>query len=144
MSVTYPDFQSYGFFSKARYDGKFLWIDSNPKSENDLFSLEFKVKLDDLINEFNSAIHDKEFKDLSLIVVWDRRTTKPLWNVRGISDARRTNLETTGVPTNIIEYVLEDNHGNYCPLVCVADLMENIEMDKDDEDDLDEFIIKMG
>ena len=141
MSALYPEFQTYGFFSKARYDGKFRWTDTDPKSEADLLSLEFKVKLDDLINEFDSATHDKEFSDLRLIIVWDRRTNKPLWNVKGITDARRTSLEGMGVPTDIIEYVIEDTYGKYCPLICVADLLAKI--DVVDKDDLDDFIVEM-
>jgi hypothetical protein len=132
----------YGLFARARYDGKFRWIGEQPGSEADLWPLEFKVKLDDLLREFDSATHDKEFKDLRLIIVWDRRIGEPQWNLKGISDARRTHLEGIGVPTDLVEYVLEDAYGNYCPLICVADLLARI--DKVDEDDLEDFVTEMG
>jgi len=132
----------YGLFARARYDGKFRWVSEQPGSEADLLPLEFKVNLDDLLREFDSATHDKEFRDLRLIIVWDRRLTEAQWNVKGISEARRTHLEGIGVPTDLVEYVLEDAYGNYCPLICVADLLGGITAAA--EDDLDEFIREMG
>jgi hypothetical protein len=142
ISALDPDFKIYGFFSRARYDGKFRWPGAEPRSEAELLALEFKVKLDDLVHEFDSATHDKEFKDLGLIIVWDRRVGNPQWNVKGISDARRTYLESIGVPTDLVEYVLEDAYGNYCPLICVADLLTRIK--EVAKDDLDEFIKELG
>ena len=140
LSILDDKFSVYGYFGKARYDGKFVWIADEPRSDNDLLKLEFKVLLEDLVGEFNQAVHDKEFADLALIVVWDRRVSSIGWQVKPISQARQNNLEQLGVPTTIVEYVLEDQHGNYCPLICVADLLKNINLVKGETDDLDAFV----
>jgi anti-sigma regulatory factor (Ser/Thr protein kinase) len=142
MTALDPTFNIYGFFSRARYDGKFQWPGQEVRSDAELKSLEFKVRLEVLIEEFDSATHDKEFRDLELIIVWDRRTDTTQWNVKGISAQRRTQLEGIGVPTDLIEYILEDAYGNYCPLICVADLLSRIPVV--DKDDLDDFIKEMG
>ena len=130
----------YAYFSKARYDGKFSWISDEPRSDNDLLKLEFKVLLDDLVSEFDHALDDKEFTDLSLIVVWDRRVSSIGWEVKPITQARQNNLEQLGVPTTTVEYVLEDLDGHYCPLVCVADLLQKFSLVNGETDDLDKFV----
>lgn len=134
----------YAYFSKARYDGKFSWMPDEPRSDNDLLKLEFKVLLEDLVNEFDRALHDKEFTDLALIVVWDRRVSSIGWEVKPISQARQNNLEQRGVPTTIVEYVLEDRHGHYCPLICVADLLQKIDLVNGETDDLDAYVQELG
>lgn len=144
MGLLDPVFSVYGFFGKARYDGKFLWVDTLPRSDNDLKLLEFKLRLQHLVDEFDLATHDKEFKDLALAVVWDRRVSKPGWTVKGISEPRRTRLENQDVPTDLVEYVLEDLRGNYCPLVCVADLLTKISLEAGEEDDVDEYVRSLG
>ena len=143
MGLRDPEFSVYGFFGKARYDGKFLWINAAPGSDNDLKLLEFKLRLQNLVDEFDLATHDKEFKDLALAVVWDRRVSKPGWTVKGISEPRRTKLENQDVPTDLVEYVLEDLHGNYCPLICIADLLSKIELAAA-TDDIDEYVRSLG
>lgn len=137
-------FSVYGYFGRARYDGKFRWITDEPRSDNDLLKLEFKIVLEDLVGEFDQAVHDKEFTDVSLIIVWDRRLSKIGWQVKGVSQAKQNELEQRGVPTNIIEYVLEDNYGNYCPLICVADLLQKIDIVNGETDDLDAFVAELG
>ena len=140
LSTLDMKFSVYGYFGKARYDGKFLWNTDEPRSDNDLLKLEFKVLLEDLVVEFDRAVHDKEFADLALIIVWDRRVNSIGWQVKSISQARQNSLEQQGVPTTTVEYVLEDQHGNYCPLICVADLLQKIDLVNDQADDLDAFI----
>ena len=145
LSKLDKNFSVYSYFGRARYDGKFSWITDEPRSDVELRKLEFKVLLEDLVGEFDLAVHDKEFTDVALIVVWDRRLTKIGWQVKGISQARQNDLEQQGVPTNIVEYVLEDQHGRYCPLICVADLLQKIpivngETDDLETDDLDVFV----
>ena len=137
-------FSVYGYFGKARYDGKFHWIEDEPRSDNDLLKLEFKVLLEDLIVEFDRAVHDKEFTDLSLIVVWNRTVSSIGWQVKPISQARQNDLEQHGVPTDLVEYVLEDLHGHYCPLICVADLLQNIPCQNDRSDDLEAFVAELN
>ncbi|MEM1268480.1 MAG: ATP-binding protein [Bacteroidota bacterium] len=144
MGLLDPEFSVYGFFGKARYDGKFLWVDTAPGSDSDLKLLEFKLRLQHLVDEFELATHDKEFKDLALAVVWDRRVLKPGWTVKGISEPRRTKLENQNVPTHLVEYVIEDLHGDYCPLVCVADLLAKINLKADEKDDVDEYVRSLG
>ena len=140
LGALYEEFSVYGYFGRARYDGKFLWITDEPKSDKELLMLEFKVLLEDLVGEFDQAIHDKEFEDVALIVVWDRRLNKIGWQVKGISQARQNELEQRGVPTNIVEYVLEDQYGHYCPLICVADLLQKFDIANGETDDLDAFV----
>ena len=139
-----PEFSIYGLFANAVYDGKFKWEKQEPRSELELKTLEFKLKVDRLVEEFDQAQHDKEFREVALVVVWDRRVTKPGWTVKGISPARRTALERQGVPTNLIKHVLEDRHGDYCALVSVADLLTKIPLIDGSQDDLDEFVTSMG
>lgn len=136
-------FSIFGLFGKARYDGKFLWQNNNPGSERDLNFLEFKLNLQDLIEEFDLSTHDKEFNDLALVVVWDRRINKPGWAVKGIATSHRNKLESQGVPTDLVQYILEDNYGRYCPLICVADLLEKIELQKE-TDDIEEYVRLLG
>lgn len=138
------NFSVYGYFGRARYDGKFRWITTEPKSDKDLLKLEFKVLLKDLVGEFDLAVHDKEFMDVALIVVWDRTLTEIGWDVKGISLARQNALEQQGVPTNIVEYVLEDRYGQYRPLICVADLLQKIKIVDGETDDLDAFVKELG
>jgi len=145
MATLDPDFSIYGLFSRARYDGKFLWLKNEPASDAGLSRLEFKVRLDDLLAEFDSATHDKEFKDIHLIVVWDRRQSKPGWTVKGISNSKRLNLERMNVPTDLVQYVLEDGYGNFLPLICVADLLLRMRpLEGVEGDDLEEFVTSMG
>lgn len=139
-----PEFRIFGLFRNARYDGKYLWQDTNPKSENDLKLLEFKLELNKLIDEFDLATHDKEFREINLVVVWDRRHNKAGWTVKGISDARRTILEAQGVPTDIVNFVLEDLHGYYSPLICVADLLSEIPLEEGESDDIGEYVTSLG
>ena len=144
LGSLYEEFSVYGYFGRARYDGKFLWITDDPKSDKDLLRLEFKVLLEALVDEFDQAVHDKEFEEVDLIVVWDRRLSKIGWQVKGIPQARQNELEQRGVPTNIVEYVLEDQYGHYCPLICVADLLQKFDIANGETDDLDAFVTELG
>jgi len=141
-----PDFDTYGYFSSATYDGKFLWSDSNPQSDADLLKLEFKLDLDRLVNEFQTASQDKEFTDVDLVIVWDRDIDTSSWSVKGLSQSRSSELERIyeGIPVDILDHVLEDNYGNYCPLISVADLLTDLQLEDDKDDDLDSFVAKMG
>ena len=144
IGILDKNFSVYGYFGKARYDGKFRWITDEPGSDNDLLKLEFKVLLVELVKEFDSSVQDKEFTDVGLIVVWDRRLDTNQWHVRGISETRRNELEHRGIPTNIVEYVLEDQRGTYRPLICVADLLQQINLVNGETDDLDTFVEQLG
>ena len=144
FSRLYEDFSVYGYFGKGRYDGKFCWDKNEPRSDNDLLKLEFKVQLENLVNEFDLAVHDKEFRDVDLIIVWDRTLNNPDWRVKGISPDRRNALEQRGVPTNIVKHVLENQHGETCSLICVADLLKQFRLLNDETDDLDAFVEKLG
>ncbi len=139
-----PEFSVYGYFSRGRYDGKFLWEEGEPLSDADLRKLEFKRLLDRLIQEFEHAIDDKDFREVDLIIVWDRRVEIPGWHVKGISRSRRLDLESRGVPTTWIEYVLEDRHGQYRPLICVADLLNNIPLVDGENDDIASYVEELG
>ena len=144
LSILDKNFSVYSYFGRARYDGKFSWFTDEPRSDAELRKLEFKVLLEDLVGEFDQAVHDKEFTDVALIVVWDRRLSRIGWQVKGISQARQNDLEQQGVPTNIVEYVLEDQHGRYCPLICVADFLRKIPIVDGETDNLDAFVEKLG
>ena len=146
MSIVESDFSVFGFFGAATYDGKFLWQRDEVKSENDFSILEFKVKLDSLIHEFEHATFEKEFRHLSLIVVWNRTCSVSGWSVKGISAARRNDMEQRGVSTDLLQYILEDREGNFCPLICVADLIKEklpICDGEAENDNLDAFIRDM-
>ena len=126
LSRLHEDFSVYGYFGKGRYDGKFCWDKNEPRSDNDLLTLEFKVQLENLVNEFDLAIHDKEFRDVDLIVVWDRTLNNNSdWKVKGISPDTRNALEQRGVPTNIVKHVLENQYGEICSLICVQTCLNN-------------------
>ena len=144
FSRLYGDFSVYGYFGKGRYDGKFCWDKNEPRSDNDLLKLEFKVQLENLVNEFDLAVHDKEFRDVDLIVVWDRTLNNPDWRVKGISPDRRNALEQRGVPTNIVKHVLENQHGEICSLICVADLLIKFDLINGETDDLDAFVTQLN
>ncbi len=134
----------YQYFRSARYDGKFSWKEEEPAADAELQMLEFKILINDLINEFETASQAKQFEQLSLIVVWDRRVNVPGWQVKGISQPRQNELESNGVPTELIEYVLEDRYGHYRPLICVADLLKKLPVEEGKEDDLDAFVMELG
>lgn len=138
------DFSVYGLFSKAIYDGKFLWDSKDRGSDKELRLLEFKLELDALIHEFETSIADKEFSEVQLIVVWDRRVTVPGWTVKGISSARRNQLENRGVPTDLVEFILEDRFGTYCPLICVADLLTRRPLLTGKSDDIERLVSDMN
>ena len=144
LSRLHEDFSVYGYFGKGRYDGKFCWDKNEPRSDNDLLTLEFKVQLENLVNEFDLAIHDKEFRDVDLIVVWDRTLNNNSdWKVKGISPDTRNALEQRGVPTNIVKHVLENQYGEICSLICVADLLKQFPFLNDETDDLEVFISQL-
>ena len=138
------DFSVYGYFGKGRYDGKFSWSTNEARSDSDLLTLEFKVLLEKLVDEFDLVTDDKEFSDVDLIIVWDRTLDNNNWTVKGISPEIQNRLEQRGVPTDIIEYVLEDQYGNVCPLICMADLLQNFNLINDATDDLDAFLEELG
>ncbi len=146
LSTLDESFSVYSYFGKALYDGKFSWVADEPKSDAELSKLEFKVLLEDLIAEFDHAVHEKEFNEVALIIVWDRRlNTKDYgWQVKGISLAKQNELEQQGVPTNIVEYVLENQNGDYRPLICVADLLQEFDIVNGETDDLDAFVKELG
>ena len=141
FSKRHLDFSVYGYFGKGRYDGKFCWTTDEPRSENDLLTLEFKVLLENLVDEFDLATHDKEFTDVDLIIVWNRTlNNNPDWKVKGIDPDRRNALEQRGIPTDIVEHVLEDQYGQICPLICVADLLMEFDLINGETDDLAAFV----
>ncbi len=144
MSQLDAEFKVFGLFSKARYDGKFIWTGGEPPSDSDLKKLEFKRQLDVLIGEFESATHDKEFKDVDLVIVWDRRILSLGWSVKGVSASRKGGLENVGVPTDLIEFVLEDRHGNYRPLISVPDLLQKIPLIAGQADGIEGLVTRMG
>lgn len=140
LTLLDENFAVYSYFGRARYDGKFRWVPNEPRSDAELLKLEFKVQLEALISEFEQAVNDKEFSDLDLIIVWDRRITTQGWHVKGISRQRQNALEQRGVPTDIVEFVLEDQYGQYRPLICVADLLLKIDLVDEETDDLATFV----
>lgn len=139
-----PSLSIYGYFGKAVYDGKFQWDTRKVSSEKDLLTMEFKVELNNLVQEFNLATNDKEFEEVDLIVVWDRRLDIPGWSVKGISQSRELELGRRNVPTRLISYILEDSKGNYRPLICAADLLARIPVVDFGDDDLDDYLHVLG
>jgi anti-sigma regulatory factor (Ser/Thr protein kinase) len=144
ISRLFPDFSTYGLFRSAVYDGKFLWGNRSAASDADLNLLEFKLNIDELTNQFDHSIEEKEFGQLSLVVVWDRRCTRDGWVVKGISPEMRSNLESRGVPTSLVQYVLEDRRGRTRPLLCVSDMLQNLDKVDEENDDIDGFVEEMG
>ena len=140
LSMLDRNFSVYGYFGKARYDGKFRWIIDEPGSDNDLLTVEFKVMLENLVDEFDLAVHNKEFTDVDLIVVWNRTLNNTDWHVKGITPETQNVLELRGVSTTIVEHVLEDRYGDCRPLICVADLLKKIPIVDGETDDLDAFV----
>ena len=138
------EFSVYSYFGKERYDGKFSWYTNEVRSDSELLTLEFKVQLEKLIDEFDVVTDNKEFRDVDLIIVWDRTLNHNDWEVKGISLEIQNRLEQRRIPTDIIEYVLEDQYGNVCPLICMADLLQNFNLIKDETDDLDAFLEELG
>lgn len=144
ISVLYPELSIYGLFRGATYDGKFSWDDSEVLSDADLSNLEFKNDIDDLTNEFDVSIEEKEFTDVSLVIVWNRNSTRNGWVVKGISPDQRNQLENAGVPTDLINFVLEDGLGNSRPLLSVADMLQQIPPQDGKEDDIDSYVDSLG
>jgi anti-sigma regulatory factor (Ser/Thr protein kinase) len=144
IEKVHPDFSIFGLFRSATYDGKFSWKHQEILSDADLKKLEFKTKLDDLTNEFDHAIEEKEFAEVALIIVWDRRSNRDSWIVKGISPDMRNRLEVGGIPTSLVNYVLEDGRGNARPLLCVADILAEIPKRDGKDDDIDSYIDELG
>ena len=144
ISELYSEFSIYGLFRGATFDGKFSWDEDEILSDADLNSLEFKVDVDELTNEFDLSVEEKEFTDVSLVVVWNRNSTRDEWVVKGISPNQRNQLESAGVPTDLINFVLEDGLGNSRPLLCVADMLQQLPPKDAEEDDIDEYVDSLG
>ena len=138
------EFSVYSYFGKERYDGKFSWYTNEVRSDSELLTLEFKVQLEKLIDEFDVVTDNKEFRDVDLIIVWDRTLNHNDWEVKGISLEIQNRLEQRRIPTDIIEYVLEDQYGNVRPLICMADLLQKFNLINDETDDLDAFVEELG
>ncbi|MFV9505666.1 MAG: hypothetical protein AB4911_14015 [Oscillochloridaceae bacterium umkhey_bin13] len=144
ISRIHPDFSVYGYFGKAVYDGKFLWDNRKIGSEKELQILEFKVKLSELVQEFELATNDKDIDSVDLIVVWDRQIDIPGWSVKGVSASREVDLARKQIPTSLISYILEDSRGHYRPLICVADLVAQLPIADANADDVDQLLREMN
>jgi len=129
LEVEEIELQLYGLLAKGIYDGKFRWnSEHTPLADDHLLSLEFKISLNKLMDEFESAHSSKQFEDTDLIIVWqdDIPTDDPTWKVRGIDGQRRRELDRKGVPS-YIEYVLEDDRSAAnCPIVVVKYWIEEL------------------
>ena len=123
------DIQIYGLLAKGIYDGKFRWSpEHQPLADDHLKSLEFKISLNNLLIEFESAKSSKQFTETDLIIVWrdDLVQDDPIWKIRGVDDQRRRELSRKGVPS-YIHYVLEDDRtAQNCPIIVVEYWIEEI------------------
>jgi len=129
LSIQEIELQVYGLLGKGIYDGKFRWdAEQQPRADSHLKSLEFKVSLRRLVDEFESALSPKEFRDTDLIVVWhdDLPETEKTWKVRGVDEQKRLELDHKGVPP-FINFVLEEDHSAlYRPIIVVKYWLEEL------------------
>lgn len=118
--------QTYQLSSIDPYDGKINMIKPKTndfktiKRNDDLLNLEFKVKLQDLIDECETGV--KDMSEMHLIVVWDD-SLPPGTSKYHFIELEQSSFEGLSIPG--IEEVLSDMEGNQVPVLKISKFVEN-------------------
>lgn len=129
LKVKRIELPTYGLLSQGIFDGKFVYEDRNIRSDNDLKSLEFKVKLSKLLNDFDSSNVAKEFASCDLIIVWDADMTnlqQQDWRIVRADVAPTSNLRQSGAP-DWADNLLRNKDNVYRPIIIVREWVEELD-----------------
>lgn len=110
--------ETYHLSSFDQYDGKVSIIQPRSKSfkkihrDADLLNVEFKIKLIDLIDDFENGV--KDMADMALAVIWEQGlpTGTSKYHIIDLEMSKYEGLKITGVTE-----VLSDMNGNEVPLL---------------------------
>ncbi|MHA1844236.1 MAG: ATP-binding protein [Promethearchaeota archaeon] len=131
IQVLNTPIEIYGLFGGKTYDGRFAYPETTVRSDNDLKSLEFKLKLQDLIIELDDPNNLKEFRELDLIIVWDKsfnEETYSDWRLIKKDEALPDQILSAGNPPDWIDYLLENKAENlYRSLIEVKEWVSKLE-----------------
>jgi len=121
--------RTYTLHPKTTYDGRFVGQLSNqrgmpePMSDAELHNIEFKVRLQALIADFEEKDEGKKPEGVQLAVVWDKTIRQHAdYEVIEISETDQEDRHFDGV-----EYVLNCKRAGYeIQLLCLADVVRRI------------------
>lgn len=131
LQIQNLDLPTFGLLGQGIFDGKFSYIDRPIRSDNDLLSLEFKVKLLALLNDFDNPNSPKKFENCDLIIVWDDNITSTQqqdWRVVDRGAVPTAVLGSAHVP-DWIDTVLKDANHNYRPIIIIKDWVRELDPD---------------
>lgn len=137
LNVKGYELPTYGLLTQGVFDGKFTYHDKNIRSDNDLKSLEFKVILANLLNDFDSPSSGKNFDDCDLIIVWDEKTStiqQQDWRVSSTEHVPTHALRQINCP-NWITTVIKNKDQIYKPIIIVKDWVKELDDNFDEEDE---------
>lgn len=125
---------TFGISPKGRYDGKFVYSNEGAvRSDNDLLNLEFKVNINDLLEELEDPAEDtKSFPELDLIVVWLGDLNEDMrqrWRITGIDDRTEQRLRQRGANLGMIHSVIYDigaETQHRVPIIVMKDVLEEL------------------
>lgn len=132
------DLPTYGLQGQGIFDAKVALKDGQIRSDNDLHNMEFKVKLSDLLNDFDSPNSPKEFHDCDLVVVWDDNLSTAYetdWvvvDINAISDG----ISGLSFPEYIGNFLKNRATNQYIPIIIVKDWVDEITKEEDEEEEI--------
>jgi hypothetical protein len=120
---------TYGLMRSGIFDGKFVYRDDNINSDNDLKNLEMKVKLTNLLSDFESPNNPKDFDKCDLIIVWDDSMTnlqQQDWRLVNRDAVPTISLQRSMAPTWITT-LLKDRRNMYKPIIILKEWVKDLD-----------------
>jgi len=121
---------TYGLLSAGIFDGKFIYKDDNIKSDNDLLDLEFKLKLRELVNNFDNPNSAKLFHECDLAIVWEDSLTAAQqqdWRVVNKSAIPTHHISSDESPSWVDTYLRGPGGQEYRPIIVVRELVDELQ-----------------
>lgn len=125
---------TFGLSQSAIYDGYFAYpteVDT-VKSTNDLHRLEFKMRVSDLIDEFESPeSNTKQYNETDLAVVWiaDIPQNRQHWQITGIPPSLERNLQERECKITISSVLFDNSVSGHdgVPIIILKDLIDELQ-----------------
>lgn len=124
---------TFGLSQSSIYDGYFTFPNelTRIRSTNDLHRLEFKVKVSDLIDEFENYEPDgKEYTETNLAIVWDPEIPQERnhWQITGISPALERRLVDAGNQIPIQSVLINTSVPGFegIPIIVMKDMIQEL------------------
>lgn len=127
---------TYGLLTAGIYDGKFIYKDDNIKSDNDLLNLEFKLKLRDLVDDFDNPNSAKIFNECDLAIVWEDSLTTAQqqdWRVVNKSAIPVHHVSDDESPDWVDTYLRGADGQQYQPIIVVREIVGELQSQEDND-----------